>query len=95
MPFLVVLVADRQVEQVGPGFAPARFQGREMSNFGRLVNRFFRGEEGVTSIEYALMGALIAVVCVVAVTNTGKNASLLWTIVCNGVSSAIVGVPAC
>lgn len=66
-----------------------------MSYFVRKTHRFAQDEKGVTSIEYAFMGTLIAVVCVVAVTNTGTNVSLLWTMVCNGVSSAIVGAPVC
>ena len=35
--------------------------------------RFFKDEEGATMVEYALMVALIAVVCIVAVTLMGTN----------------------
>jgi pilus assembly protein Flp/PilA len=38
----------------------------------------FRGEEGATMVEYGLMLALIAVVCIGAVTLVGTNASTLF-----------------
>lgn len=37
--------------------------------------RFGRDEEGASLVEYALLVALIAVVCIVAVTLLGSNAS--------------------
>ena len=37
--------------------------------------RFFKDEEGATMVEYALMVALIAVVCIAAVTLLGGNMS--------------------
>jgi len=37
--------------------------------------RAHRGEEGASLVEYALLVALIAVVCIVAVTLLGSNAS--------------------
>ena len=37
--------------------------------------RFGRTERGASLVEYALLVALIAVVCIVAVTLLGKNAS--------------------
>ena len=42
--------------------------------FQKLVN-FFKDEEGATMVEYALMLALIAIVCIVAVTAIGEKAS--------------------
>jgi Flp pilus assembly pilin Flp len=53
-----------------------------------------RGQSGVSSIEYALLGCLIAVVCVVIVTATGLNTLALYTWVCNEVQGAIGG-PGC
>jgi pilus assembly protein Flp/PilA len=53
-----------------------------------------RKEQGVSSIEYALLGALIAVVCALTVTAVGANTALLYTFVCNQVAAAIGG-PAC
>ena len=42
--------------------------------FQKLVN-FFKDEEGATMVEYALMLALIAIVCIVAVQAIGTKAS--------------------
>ena len=39
-----------------------------------MIN-FFKDEEGATMVEYALMLALIAIVCIVAVTAIGTNAN--------------------
>ena len=44
----------------------------------KLMN-FFRDEEGATMVEYALMLALIAIVCIVAVTAIGTNANTVFT----------------
>jgi pilus assembly protein Flp/PilA len=38
-----------------------------MTRFTNHAKKFFRGEEGATMVEYGLMLALIAVVCVAAV----------------------------
>jgi pilus assembly protein Flp/PilA len=38
----------------------------------KLIN-FFKNEEGVTMVEYGLMVALIAVVCILAVTAIGTS----------------------
>ena len=40
-----------------------------------LRARFGRSERGAALVEYALLVALIAVVCIVAITLLGKNAS--------------------
>ena len=45
--------------------------------FQKLIN-FFKDEEGATMVEYALMLALIAMVCIVAVTAIGTSASGLF-----------------
>jgi pilus assembly protein Flp/PilA len=47
-----------------------------MSN---LLKSFCKGEEGATMVEYGLMVALIAAVCVTTVTTLGKNISGLFT----------------
>jgi pilus assembly protein Flp/PilA len=43
------------------------------------VKKFVRGEDGATMVEYGLMLALIAVVCIVAVTYIGTQASAMFT----------------
>ena len=40
--------------------------------FQKLIN-FFKDEEGATMVEYALMLALIAIVCIAAVTAVGTS----------------------
>ena len=42
--------------------------------FQKLIN-FFKDEEGATMVEYALMLALIAIVCITAVTFIGNSAN--------------------
>ena len=57
--------------------------------------RFLSEEHAVTSVEYAMLGVLIATVCVTAVTAVGTNLLNLYTTVCNAVSSAAFGSPIC
>ncbi len=40
---------------------------------------FHRDQEGATSVEYAIMLALIAAVCVVAITSVGGEAGSFWS----------------
>jgi pilus assembly protein Flp/PilA len=39
------------------------------------VDRFLRNEDGPTAVEYAVMLALIIVVCITAITTLGTNAN--------------------
>ncbi len=43
----------------------------------RLIS-FFKYEGGATMVEYALMVALIAIICIVAVTAIGTNVNLVF-----------------
>ena len=56
-------------------------------------SRLFRDNSGASSIEWALLAALIAVVCVGVVTAVGLNTLNLYIAICNGVQSAIGGPP--
>jgi pilus assembly protein Flp/PilA len=58
------------------------------------VEQLLVQEEGVTSIEYALLASLIAVVCGLAVMAVGTSARDLYTAVCNVVAAA-TGNPPC
>jgi pilus assembly protein Flp/PilA len=40
----------------------------------QAVVRFIQGEDGPTAVEYAVMLALIVVVCIAAITTLGNNA---------------------
>jgi len=46
-----------------------------MNSMLRKVNEFLRREDGPTAVEYAVMLALIIVVCLVAITALGTNAN--------------------
>ena len=46
--------------------------------FQKLIN-FFKDEEGATMVEYALMLALIAIVCIAAVRVIGGQANATFT----------------
>lgn len=41
----------------------------------RAVGRFLRNDDGPTAVEYAVMLALIVVVCIAAISTLGKNAN--------------------
>ena len=51
-----------------------------------LRARFGRTERGATLVEYALLVALIAVVCIIAITFLGKAASTKFSSVGNNLS---------
>ncbi len=46
-----------------------------MKAFASQVQRFLASEDGPTAVEYAVMLALIIVVCITAITALGSNAS--------------------
>ena len=53
-----------------------------------LRARFGNTERGAALVEYALLLALIAVVCIVALTTLGKQASSKFTNVGNSIAAA-------
>lgn len=55
----------------------------------REAKGFSRDESGVTSIEYALVAALIAMVIVATVTNVGAAVLGLYQFVANEVAAAV------
>jgi pilus assembly protein Flp/PilA len=52
-----------------------------MSSFAKSVKRFLVSEDGPTAVEYAVMLALIVVVCIAAVGTVGSNANTKFTAV--------------
>jgi pilus assembly protein Flp/PilA len=46
-----------------------------LPEFRRVAVAFLRDEDGPTAVEYAVMLALIIIVCIAAITNLGTNAS--------------------
>jgi pilus assembly protein Flp/PilA len=51
------------------------------------VRRFLVSEDGPTAVEYAVMLALIVVVCLTAITSIGSNASSTFNKVANSIGS--------
>jgi pilus assembly protein Flp/PilA len=50
-----------------------------MRNLTKSVVNFLKREDGPTAVEYAVMLALIIVVCIGAITTLGKNANNTFT----------------
>jgi pilus assembly protein Flp/PilA len=46
-----------------------------MKKFAQAVVNFVKNEDGPTAVEYAVMLALIVVVCITAITTLGTNAN--------------------
>jgi pilus assembly protein Flp/PilA len=46
-----------------------------MKKIGNALAKFLKSEDGPTAVEYAVMLALIIVVCIGAITTLGLNAS--------------------
>ena len=55
--------------------APSPERGTHMRHWLDKVGRFVRSEDGPTAVEYAVMLALIVVVCIAAITALGNNSS--------------------
>ncbi len=47
-----------------------------MKNFAQSIKRFLASEDGPTAVEYAVMLALIVVVCLTAIQAVGTNANV-------------------
>lgn len=50
-----------------------------MKKFASCVKKFIVSEDGPTAVEYAVMLALIIVVCLVAIQAVGNNANTTFT----------------
>ncbi|CAN5372810.1 hypothetical protein BH10PLA2_BH10PLA2_24170 [soil metagenome] len=50
-----------------------------MSKLIKFAVDFVKGEDGPTAVEYAVMLALIIVVCISAITTLGSNANATFT----------------
>jgi pilus assembly protein Flp/PilA len=57
-----------------------------MQNFLRSVQRFLVSEDGPTAVEYAVMLALIIVVCLTAIQAVGTNANTKFNSVANALT---------
>ena len=52
-----------------------------MSKVTKMLVEFLKKEDGPTAVEYAVMLALIIVVCIAAVTTLGSNANSTFSFV--------------
>ena len=52
-----------------------------MRKFTKSLVNFVKKEDGPTAVEYAVMLALIVVVCIAAITTLGKNANSTFSFV--------------
>ena len=58
-----------------------------MFDFRKNLQRFLASEDGPTAVEYAVMLALIVVVCLAAIGTIGTNTSTTFTNVGNSIAS--------
>ena len=58
-----------------------------MKSLTKKLQRFLASEDGPTAVEYAVMLALIIIVCLVAIQSVGTNASTTFTNVGNSLGS--------
>ena len=58
-----------------------------MRKLGQALLTFLKNEDGPTAVEYAVMLALIIVVCIAAISALGSNASNTFSFVGNAVNT--------
>jgi pilus assembly protein Flp/PilA len=59
-----------------------------MKNLSLIVRRFLKSEDGPTAVEYAVMLALIIIVCLTAITAIGTKASATFSNVAASIGGA-------
>ena len=59
-----------------------------MRQFAKNLVKFVKAEDGPTAVEYAVMLALIIVVCIAAITTLGQNANSTFTSVGNTIGTS-------
>ncbi len=57
-----------------------------MKKLGNALVKFLKNEDGPTAVEYAVMLALIIVVCIGAITTLGLNANNTFSFVAGAVA---------
>lgn len=62
-----------------------------MKKFAQKVKNFLKSEDGPTAVEYAVMLALIVIVCLTAIQAIGQNASNAFNDIANDLESARTG----
>ncbi len=83
------------VEPALPGSFLQRHGDEVMKSLALGIKRFLKEEEGVSMVEYGLLAALIAVVCIVALTNVGTELNKVFTLIASKLQGAnAAGAPA-
>jgi pilus assembly protein Flp/PilA len=59
-----------------------------MRKFSHLIAQFLKREDGPTAVEYAVMLALIIVVCIAAITAIGTNTNSSFSMVGSAIRPA-------
>jgi pilus assembly protein Flp/PilA len=59
-----------------------------MKSFAKKVQRFIVSEDGPTAVEYAVMLALIVIVCLAAIQAIGTNANQTFTTISDKIGAA-------
>ena len=62
-----------------------------MKKFAQRVQRFLKSEDGPTAVEYAVMLALIVIVCLTAIQAIGQNASSAFQDIADDINDARSG----
>ncbi len=57
----------------------------------KFTRAFLRNEDGATAIEYGLIGALVSVVIIVALTQVSSEMGAMFTTISNAISGASNG----
>jgi pilus assembly protein Flp/PilA len=79
----------RTFQKVGDAVLSLDQRGSVMwSRLSHFAIDFVLAEDGPTAVEYAVMLALIIVVCLAAITTLGQNANATFTAVGTGIGSA-------
>ena len=73
--------------------APVRVFGGDDMKLVNSIQGFVRDEEGQDLIEYALLVALISLVCVVALTDAGTQVNNIFTAIKNKLTTAAAAAP--
>jgi len=59
--------------------------------FAESVKNFLQEEDGPTAVEYAVMLALIVIVCIGAITSIGTKANTQFGVIASQIGSTSVG----
>ena len=62
-----------------------------MNKLSKMVVEFLKKEDGPTAVEYAVMLALIIVVCIAAITTLGSNANSTFSFVGSAIKPTATG----